>query len=66
MLKFQTQDSNHNCIIIITIIISLTIKYINYLFFVGITYIYANSLLTKKTNKNQLLAQWNDTAKVQF
>ena len=24
------------------------------------------SLLTKKTNKSQLLAQWNDTAKIQF
>ena len=53
-------------IIIIIIIVAVVVVIMNYLFLVGITYIYTNSSLTKKTNKSQLLAQWNDTAKTQL
>ena len=53
-------------IIIIIIIVAVVVVIMNYLFLVGITYIYTNSSLTKKTNKSQLLAQWNDSAKTQL
>ena len=33
---------------------------IHHLFPVDVTYIYTSSLLAKKTNKSQILTQWND------
>ena len=42
--------------IIIIVVVVLLLIIINYLFLVGIRYIYENSLLTKKTNRKQLLA----------
>ena len=41
--------------IIVVVVVVLLLIIINYLFLVGIRYIYTNSLLTKKTNRRQLL-----------
>lgn len=51
-------------IIIITTIIVVIFTTINYLFPVGIRYIWVSSLLSKITSKSKLLAQWNDTATI--
>ena len=53
-------------IVVVVVVVVVDVVIINYLFLVGITCVYTNSSLTNKTNKSQLLAQWNDTAKTQL
>ena len=44
----------------------VVVAYVNVVLFrVGITHICKSDLLDKKTNKKQLLIQWNDTVKIQ-
>ena len=64
--EYENSSSGSSCSKIIIIIVVVVVVVMNYLFLVGITYIYTNSSLTKKNNKSQLLDQWNDTAKTQL